>query len=437
MSIEQAKIEISLAREALNRAELALTGPPPATAVLVRAGDNLQAALDRGGIIELESGATFAGRYQLRTDTALRGAARLVGIGGSALRLETGARAVSIDGLTLESDSMAVCDLGDNDDRQTTLADVPESVIVRRVTIPAHRGRRGLSVHATQVLIEDCTILDVYDPNRTDSQAIYILNTPGGVQITGCRLSAGSEVILVGGDTPRIPGLVPAGLLVNDCELFRPASWQTDGINRAVKNLFELKIGHDVTVRTCNLHGCWAAAQQGEAFMLTPTRGGNVQRVRLEGNEIWDVGSGINLIGLAYDAPTPARTSDIDVANNHFRISRQTHGGRGQLLTAGGGPGRVSFIGNQVVCDGTSTIYYYEGSVHATDGTDTHVPGGKMGALEVIGNEMTLGKYGFNLGGVPNAAQWEASVESMVVTDNRFTGPSTMQKVFPDNVYTA
>jgi hypothetical protein len=435
VNADAVRLEINLAREALNRAALALEGAPPEKIVTVRAGESLQYALDGGGTIHLEAGATWEGRFILRRNTALVGAAFLHGTGGPALALEPAAVGVSVDGLTLTSDYSAVVDLGSNEAVQGALEDVPSNIIFRRVKVPTHRGRRAFAIHASQVLLEDCQVDDVYDPGQGDSQAIWIMNTPGDIQITGGSYSAGSEVIILGGDSPKIPGLIPKNVIVDGAELWRPLSWQTDGVIRVVKNIFEAKIGHDLTIRHCKLHGCWddPKGQEGEGFMLTPTRTGDVQRVTIENNEIWDVGGGINIIGRSDRYVTPATTSGIFASGNTWNISRALRGGRGQWVIAGGEPGTIRLEDNTVVCDGTSTIYYYPGKVMRPDGSIA--PGGKIERLEVIGNRVTLGKYGFNLGGVPNAVRWQESVGELVVTDNQFVGPATMAKAFPNNRY--
>src|SRR5215211_269770 len=72
---------LTLIRDTADRALAAL--PVPTTPVVtVRAGENLQAALDAGGSIRLEAGATFQGNYLMRRPgTVLAGAtpdARLV-----------------------------------------------------------------------------------------------------------------------------------------------------------------------------------------------------------------------------------------------------------------------------------------------------------------------------------------------------------------------
>jgi hypothetical protein len=455
MSTEQVLAHIALAQEELSRAIVAAGGggPEPGTdptskVTKVNAGGHLQGALDKGGVIELEAGAVFEGHYIAKSNTTLRGVATLIGKSGAALTVPPGSKQVAIHDVTLATGAGvdAVLQVGMNDETQTTVADVPTNILLRDVIIPKHRGKRGLSLHATQVLLDRCEIEDCYDPGGQDSQAIYILNTPGDIAIVDSRLSAGSEVVLVGGDLPRIKSIVPENLLVERTEMYRPLSWQSDGVARKVKNIFELKSGLNVVVRHCKVHGCWAQGQQGEAFTLTPALGGPkanpilpsgvVGNVTIEDCDIWDVGGGVALLGAADKSWTAARTTGIIVRRNKFTISRAEFGGRGQLLTAGAGPGEVLFDSNLVTCDGTSSIYYYQGNVAKADGST--VLGGKMGSLTVTGNEIRgVGVYGFMMDGHANGRNWQLAVEQMVVTGNQFVGPSTMRSVFPENTYSS
>jgi hypothetical protein len=414
----------------------------------VRAGESLQAALDAGGVIQLEAGAAFEGHYVARVPgTRLLGqGAALRGSTAPALTIPPGARDVVLEDLDASTGHPEVVGVGENTDRQTTADAAPAGIVLRRVRIPTHRGKRAFAIHGWDVALEDCVALDVWDPTGQDSQAVYIGNAPGDVRILGGRYSAGSEVLLVGGDTTRIPGLIPRTVHVEGAELFRPLSWQTDGVRRKVKNIVELKSGEYVTIRSNRLAGSWQDGQDGWAFVLTPTLdgartspprvGGQVREVLIENNDVSDVGSIFQIAGRDYSTITVEALTGIVVRGNRFACSRARFGGFGQLARIGREPGSLVFEGNTFAGDGSSTIYYYRDSC-LDPATGASRPAGPIGSLRIVDNTMALGAYGFNLDGTVNARAWDRSVLEMVVEGNRFTGSTAMRAVFPANEYVA
>jgi hypothetical protein len=443
MNLISARTAIDAALAALLTAKADLATEPET--VLVRAGDNLQAALDHGGAITLEPGAVFAGTYVVRSDTVLVGSgAAIRGATGPALIIPPGTRRIAIDGLELASGASEVVTIGANTSAQQLVEGAPSGITLSSLTIPTHRGKRGIANHGADVHLLDCEVLDCWDPAGQDSQAVYTGNTPGPLRISGGRYSAGSEVLLFGGDATAIPNVVPASIFIEGVELFRPASWQTDGVARKVKNIFECKNATDVILRKSLLHGCWAQGQAGEAIMLTPDldgdrkdpplRSGEVSNVLIEDVTIADCASVANLAGRAYRSYTVNPLTGIVFRRLIATVSRAQFGGRGQLAILAGEPGDVTFEDCTFRGDGTSTIYYQSGNV-IDPVTRTLRLAGKLGRLSVTNSRLTLGVYGFMLNGVANAAQWPAAVESLTVTGNTFTGSTVMRKALPDNVY--
>lgn len=414
----------------------ALTAALPTTRV-VRAGENLQAALDAGGDIQLEAGAAFEGHFHARVPgTRLRGPnAALRGSTGPALMIPPSASDIVVEDLDASSGHTEVLTIGENTDRQTSAADAPASIRLARVRIHTHRGKRAFAVHGQDVTLEDCEALDVWDPGGQDSQAIYIGNSPRGVRIIGGRYSAGSEVILVGGDRMRIPGLIPQQILVEGAELFRPLAWQTDGVRRKVKNIVELKSGEHVTIRRNRLSGCWRDGQDGWAFVLTPKDNNQVRYVTLEENDVRDVAGIIQAIGRDYNSVTPEALTGLEVSRNVLVANRALYGGFGQLLRVGAEPGTLTFADNVYIGDGSSTVYYFRGTV--MEPTGVRRGGGSIGRLALAGNICQLGTYGLNLDGQANARDWQLAVDDLAVQGNTFGGPTTMRNRLPDNTYLA
>jgi hypothetical protein len=127
------------------------------SAKVVRGSDDLQAALNLGGAIELESDATFsAARFVVRkSGTTVRGhSASLRSASGLALYIPPAINDVSVSDLSLTSDAAnAVVQCGDNGAAQTQPEQQPRDITFRNVTIPTHRGRRGVEINCAAAIV--------------------------------------------------------------------------------------------------------------------------------------------------------------------------------------------------------------------------------------------------------------------------------------------
>lgn len=427
-SLEKIKAEVEIA--------LAALGP---IAIQVQAGQSLQAALDQGGLIELEAGATFEGTFVARKPVTIIGnAATLHGLTGPAFIVEPGTTDISLNNLFGLSDGIQqVFLLGRNEaDKQGTLDSVPRRITLRAVTVPTFRGKRAFECNAAEVLFDNCTANDIWTPTLQDSQGIWIGNSPGSVRVTDCDLSAGSEAFLVGGDPIKIPGMVSENIVVETSRLWRPLSWRTDGVKRAVKNLFEVKTGRNVTLRDSELNGSWADAQEGFGVMITPHSGGEIHNVVVENCDIRNVTGGLNLLGNEYartEPETPNPTSGVVMRGCTVVTDRITYGGRGVFALIGGQPVDLTLENNIAIVDGTSSLLLYRGTIVKNGAL---VTGGPMERLSATGNYIVAGKYGFNLDGVGNAPLTQTIVNELTISGNTFAdAASAFQKNRPDNTF--
>jgi hypothetical protein len=445
MDINVVKGLAAAMRSQLDLLDAELADRPPSVRV-VRAGENLQAALDAGGALEVEEGAQFEGSYVIPSGARLSGrpGSGLRGLTAPAILIMPGSRDIEIRGLDVTSKHPEVIRIGENSDRQKAVEDAPDRVTFTDVVVPQHRGKRVFAIHGRNVSLVECQALEAWDPAGADSQAIYIGNSPGGIVVSGGQYSAGSEVFLSGGDVTKIPNLTPTDILVERVTLFRPLSWKTDGVARKVKNIFEIKNGKNVVLRQSTLSGCWQDGQAGEAIVLTPAldgaktspplRSGEVVNVSIEDVEIRDVSSVANMLGRAYSAYTVNPLSGVAFKNVRAFVNRAQFGGRGQFAIIQGEPADISVSDCTFVGDGSSTIYYASGTV-IDPVTLQSRPAGKIGSLAVVRNTMTVGDYGFMFNGSANALNSAASVASLNVTGNTFGGPSYMKRNLPENQY--
>lgn len=391
--------------------------------VMIPSGGDLQAALNFGGTIHLTPGGVYESEGFVITEsgtTIIGNDANLISTAGSALYVPPGVNDINISDVNCTSPHGAVIQLGDNSaTTQGTLELVPRRIKLTDVRVPTHRSKRGFEINAADVELINCEVLDTWSTALADSQGIGILNTPGNILVRGGRYQAASENVLVGGDTMKLPGVIPSNLVFENLLLDKPLSWKTDGVRRSVKNIFELKTGSAVTIRNVHMDGCWKDGQDGYALMITPKSGGLIETVLIEGCTIRNVSAGINILGKSVaDAIYP--TNNIVMRNCTLAASKTVYGGRGILTLLTGGVESVYFENITAHTDGDHVIY----------GDST-----PMQEIVLTNCRVVAGRYGVSFSGYPNAASYP-NVANLVVRDNVIAGAaSTLQRNLPNNTY--
>ena len=389
-----------------------LPPPPTETITLVRAGESLQAALDAGGNLQLEAGATFVGSFVAsKPGTRVNGADAFIRSENPApaLRFPPGAYDIQVslkEARTIWDQSCV--QIGDN--TITNEADLPTAIIVS-VTVPTHRGKRAFEVSGGHIALLDCNAYDVWDTYHRDSQGVLILNSPGDVRIIGGTFEAGSENILVGGARTGVVNIQPKNILIEDVVLRKPLSWRTDGVNRAVKNLFELKSGVGVILRRAKLSGNWVAGQAGWAVVLTPRDGKTVSDVLIEDVTLRDTVHAVNLLGYD-DAAVSGQTSNI-VFRRFDAVSEQrgfqwAHPLRNLTL-------------DSCKWDGpNNTVYAFAGNVWDAAGNVASVP--QSTGVRIINNTFAARGYGIMLNGAAYARNWKTVFPDGEISGNTLVG---------------
>ena len=243
----------------------------------VRAGDDLQAALDLaqpGDELRLAAGVTFSGNFLLpvktgtatitiRTDlpdtelpTARQRvtpaiAARFARIvspnSGASLRTAPGAhhwRLLFLEFPATKEGYGDILQLGDGSKEQNDLAQVPYNIELDRVYIHGnalHGQKRGVALNARAVTIRNSYISDIKAVG-IDSQAIGGWNGPGPFTIENNYLEATGENVLIGGADPGIANLVSEDITVRYNHFSRPMSWR-DAIVPAPSNVAAIGTG--------------------------------------------------------------------------------------------------------------------------------------------------------------------------------------------------
>jgi hypothetical protein len=406
-------------------AALNILGPippePPTDEVLVRAGEDLQAALNNAGNIRLEAGATFTGHFVVQSTTHLDGSqAILHGPKGGppTIYVPPRTREVTLNLGTVTNDGdQSVISVGTSDSTQTTVEDCPDDIAIT-AAIPSFLGKRAFYINGTNVFLHNCTCARVWDAAGRDSQGVLIFNTPGPVHIQGGIFEAGSENIMVGGDYTAIPTVQPADILIEDVTLSRPLSWKTDGVSRKIKNLFELKAGRRVTLRRATLSGCWTDGQTGWAIMLTPRNGKAVQDILLEDVRVRDAGGFCSMLG--YDTVEYSPQLKNLIVRRADAIARADFGS-GRFMQWEGAPANITV--EECIFSGPGTTFYVGEGKTWSDPTHSGTSGITLG-VNVQHNDMTLNDYAIMLLGNAYARNWKVCWTDGVIENNHFNAPS-------------
>jgi hypothetical protein len=287
--------------------------PPTGRTTTVRAGGDLQAALDAaqpGDVLSLEAGSTFRGNFRLpkkegsgwiviRSSIAAAqlpppGTRITPGYGLVMPKLVTpnqlpviqtapGAHRYRFVGVefTLAQNVSTLPQIVAFGGAQSTLEDTPSNLILDRCYIHGHSTAdvfRGVLLNSATSAIVDSYISEIHVSGH-DSQAILGYNGPGPFKIVNNYLEAAGENIMFGGGDPRIPNLVPSDIEIRRNHLFKPLKWRRGerdfvGIEWTVKNLLELKNSQRVVIEGNVLENVWVQAQGGAALVLTPRNGG-------------------------------------------------------------------------------------------------------------------------------------------------------------------
>jgi cellulose synthase/poly-beta-1,6-N-acetylglucosamine synthase-like glycosyltransferase len=333
--------------------------PAPSRTVTVRAGESLQAAIDGahgGDVIAVEGGAHFEGPFQLpnRRDDGwviIRAAdlnalpapgqrlspervnrlPRLTSRSGAVLRAEAGAHHYRLIGLEIApSAGVALHSLIELGGAEVDLPSVPHHIVIERCYIhgdPQHGTRRGIALNSAHTAVVDSYLSD-FKEVRADSQAIAGWNGPGPYLIANNYLEGAGENVMFGGADPSIDSLVPSDIVLSNNTFAKTLRWRAgdpryEGVDWAVKNLFELKNARRVLVEKNVFEFNWPDAQNGFAILFTPRNqdGGSpwsvVEDVTFRSNIVRHVAAGINVLG-ADDIHSSRQTSRIAIVNNVF-----------------------------------------------------------------------------------------------------------------------
>jgi hypothetical protein len=354
-----------------------MTGEPArAASFVVNAGGNLQAALDAaqpGDVIVLQAGARFVGPFRLppkpvgpvitlRSSASLpdrritpADAALLPTIASAVIAAildATGASNWRLDGIRFESVS--------NGQGEVILLHDSTAIYMDRLLIVAGPlgQKRGIRGNGREITLTRSHIANIWREGQ-DSQAFCAWDGAGPYTLTNNFLEAASENVMFGGADSLSADRIPSDILVEGNLFTKRLEWK--GVQgKAVKNLFELKVGKRVTIRGNTFERNWTDAQTGYAILLkVANQNGSapwsaLEDVIFENNIVRDTENGFNILGNDYLHPS-GRVNRVTIRNNLILTS-------GVAFQMGGEVGLVT-IDHNTIDQGYTLIALYKGTV--------------------------------------------------------------------------
>ena len=348
---------------ALPQAYIDTTYSPPAGKVItVKAGDNLQTAINNanlGDTIVLQAGATFTGNFTLPNKTIGSGWIYIVsgnyaslpapgnrvaptdvanmpqivspyGDSGTGTRTAANAHHYRFVGIEFKPVTgiflYSLISIGGG---ETSLDALPHDIIFDRCYIhgdPIAGGRRGVAMNGASVAVIDSYVSD-FKQAGSDTQALWAYNSPGPLKIANNYLEAAGENVMFGGADPKIANLVPSDIEIKRNYFFKPLSWM--GSTWTVKNLLEFKNAQRVLVEGNRFENNWPNAQNGFSLLITPKNQDGTapwvvtQDITIKSNSMKNLGSGINISAQDGDRPIPLtlRTHRVLIQDNVLEVT--------------------------------------------------------------------------------------------------------------------
>ena len=370
--------------------------PPSGHTIAVRAGGDLQAALNAarlGDVITLEPGAVFRGNFALPNKTGsgwliVRSGApddRLPAPGARvtpaftpsmpkilspnqnpALYTEPGAHHYRFIGIEFSTtpDVKTIYSIVAFGGTQRSDTDTPHDLILDRSYVHGHSGltsQRGVLLNSASSAVIDSHVSEIHAAG-VDAQAILGYNGPGPFKIVNNFLEGATENIMFGGADPKILGLVPSDIEIRGNHIFKRLSWfpgdpNFAGVKWPIKNLLELKNAQRVLIEGNLLENT------GAALVLTPrNQSGSapwsvVQDVLVRNNLVRNSDTGF--VALFSDSERSSQPMKrVAVVNNLWQVRRTFFG-----LVSGPGVLEDLLIEHNTAVPCAYSTYFFEARV--------------------------------------------------------------------------
>jgi hypothetical protein len=331
---------------------------PTGAEIVVAAGGDLQAALDRaqpGDRIVLQAGATFPGAFVLRrkapseqwiyiqssaldslpaegtrvTDAASSSMPKIVANGPNTPAIITESNASRYRFVGVEIMPQAgrfVTNLVQIGNGETSADALPSWIVFDRCIVRGDAqvgGRRGLALNGRYVAVLDSIVAD-FKERGADSQGVWASNTTGPIKIVNNLIEGAGENLLIGGSDPAIQNAIPSDIEIRNNQFSKPLEWLVQPW--VVKNSLELKSAQRVLITGNTIVNNWAAGQAGFAVVFTPrNQDGRAPWTKLAditftNNRLLNVAQGVSILGID-DLQPSQRTERVLIRDNFLQVS--------------------------------------------------------------------------------------------------------------------
>lgn len=279
--------------------------------IVVNAGDDLQAAIDRavpGDVIELQAGATFRGRFRFgpkdgddwihvrssrhaelppagtRIDPAVHAQLmpKIVGSGvesaGRAIDILAGAHHFRFEGIEVTSDYARTDAVANNlivlnAYGVQDVSELPHHISFEHMFV--HGNSTGTVLNGIRMDGRHVAVVDSYFAEfraiGRESHAVYAADGAGPIKIVNNHLEAAGVTVLFGGDDPEIHGLVNSDIEIRDNLIRKSEATRTGPFVH--KFLLEFKNAKRVLATGNILENAWADGRfsEGTALLIKAT----------------------------------------------------------------------------------------------------------------------------------------------------------------------
>ena len=283
-------------------------------------------------------------------------------------------------------------------DNATTVEARPSHLIFDRVLLDARETftTRAFAPNSEFTSLLNSSILSVRT-NGTETKAIGQWTGNGPLAVVNNRLEAAAINFLVGGAPVTFPSEILDGLVFRGNHSWKDPRWigpNGESIGSNIKNLWELKCGHNIIAEGNIFENNYADGQSGEAILIKSAAQDDssnpyaeVSGVDFRNNKILNTRAGFSIVGVqSWVAPHPPYANHIRFVNNFW----QMRSGRGNMLLS---PEYFELNHNTFISGAAGnevSLYqflYVEQTLPAGQSGDRKVPG-----LKIV-NNLSPGTY--------------------------------------------
>lgn len=437
MDVNEARKQLQIAEDAINKAQAALdeVPPEPPSGIVIKPGDDIQSIIDSsqpGDVLKFTPGVEYitgqlylGGKsITLTVDGELPN--RRISPFDSLPILKSGGPFCTIDGTNAQGLNIIGLhfEARDNGEGDVIILEGASDVIMDRIRIhgsDANGCKRGVRGNGSGITLSRSHLDNIWKFQQ-DSQCFCAWNGAGPFNIIDNFLEAASENILFGGADNASEAMIPSNILIENNDFTKRDAWRNTPNYYSVKNLFELKMAKHVVVKNNRFSKNWTDAQAGWAIVLKSANqdGGNpwaqTSDVIFEDNQLSETEHGINILG--WDG-VAKQTTDLVFLHNTFNMS-------GTGIQIGAHAGNIHIERNTFENGGTFMSLY-------NDNDPNGLAADKLIVIGTVGNH---NEYGVKGGGMASGnPSLDHYIGQLSWADNVLNGYLNVTSNYPPTTY--